>query len=91
MLMQINITPELTQAAYRIGDSVSNVITPMNPYMIIIIIEFRKYAKGSGLGTVVAMMLPYSIAFLLAWLILLVIWTMLGLPLGPGANLTYEF
>ncbi len=91
MLMQINITPELTQAAYRIGDSVSNVITPMNPYMIIIIIEFRKYAKGSGLGTVVAMMLPYSIAFLLVWLILLVIWTTLGLPLGPGANLTYEF
>lgn len=90
MLMQIGISPELTQAAYRVGDSVSNVITPMNPYMIIIIIEVRRYVKGSGLGTVVAMMLPYSITFLIVWLILLVIWINTGLPLGPGGELLYK-
>ena len=89
MLMQIGISPELTQAAYRVGDSVSNVITPMNPYMIIIIMEVRKYVRGSGLGTVVAMMLPYTIAFLLVWLVLLIIWIQLGIPLGPGGGLVY--
>lgn len=89
MLMQIGISPELTQAAYRVGDSVSNVITPMNPYMIIILMEVKKYVRGSGLGTVVAMMLPYSIAFLIVWLLLLVIWMETGLPLGPGGGLTY--
>ncbi len=91
MLMQVNISPELTQAAYRVGDSVSNVITPMNPYMIIIIMEVRKYVRGSGLGTVVAMMLPYTLAFFIAWLLLLVIWLQTGLPLGPGGQLHYEY
>ncbi len=89
MLMQIGISPELTQAAYRVGDSVSNVITPMNPYMIIIIMEVRKYVHGSGLGTVVAMMLPYTIGFLIIWLLLLIIWVQTGLPLGPGGELVY--
>ena len=89
MLMQIGISPELTQAAYRVGDSVSNVITPMNPYMIIIIMEVKKYVRGSGLGTVVAMMLPYSVMFLIVWLLLLVVWIQSGLPLGPGGNLMY--
>jgi aminobenzoyl-glutamate transport protein len=89
MLMQIGISPELTQAAYRVGDSVSNVITPMNPYMIIILMEVKKYVRGSGLGTVVAMMLPYTIAFLGVWLLLLIIWIQTGLPLGPGGGLTY--
>ncbi len=62
----------------------------MNPYMIIIIMEVKKYVRGSGLGTVVAMMLPYTIAFLLVWLILLVFWIWTGLPLGPGGNLNYS-
>lgn len=90
MLMQVGISPELTQAAYRVGDSVSNVITPMNPYMIIIIMEVRKYVRGSGLGTVVAMMLPYTMAFLIVWLVLLILWISTGLPLGPGGNLYYQ-
>jgi aminobenzoyl-glutamate transport protein len=89
MLMQVGISPELTQAAYRVGDSVSNVITPMNPYMIIILMEVKKYVRGSGLGTVVAMMLPYTLAFLVVWLLLLILWIATGLPLGPGGELTY--
>ncbi len=89
MLMQVGISPELTQAAYRVGDSVSNVITPMNPYMIIIIMEVRRYVRGSGLGTVVATMLPYTVAFLLVWLLILVVWIESGVPLGPGGPLRY--
>ncbi len=90
MLMQIGISPELTQVSYRIGDSVSNVITPMNPYMIIILMEVKKYVRGSGLGTVIAMMLPYAISFLIAWLLLLLFWIEMNWPLGPGGALVYQ-
>ncbi len=87
MFMQVNISPELTQAAYRVGDSISNVITPFNPYMIIIVILLQRYVKGSGLGTLVATMLPYSIGFALVWISLLLFWLFMGWPLGPGAPL----
>ena len=89
MLMQTGISPELTQAAYRIGDSVSNVISPLNPYMIIILVLVQKYARGSGLGTLIAMMLPYTLAFLAAWMLLLLGWITLDIPLGPGGGLHY--
>ena len=84
MLMQAGISPELTQVAYRIGDSVTNVITPLNPYMIIVLAFLQKYHREAGIGTLVSLTLPYSIGFLVAWLILLVLWVMLGIPLGPG-------
>ena len=90
MLMQIGISPELTQVSYRIGDSVSNVITPMNPYMIIILMEVKKYVRGSGLGTVISMMLPYTISFLISWLFLLLLWMEMDWPLGPGGKLLYQ-
>jgi aminobenzoyl-glutamate transport protein len=89
MLMQVGISPELTQAAYRVGDSVSNVITPLNPYMIIILVLVQKYARGSGLGTLIAIMLPYTLAFLAVWMVLLLSWVMLDIPLGPGGGLHY--
>jgi aminobenzoyl-glutamate transport protein len=89
MLMQVGISPELTQAAYRVGDSVSNVITPLNPYMIIILVLVQKYARGSGLGTLIAIMLPYTLAFLVVWMVLLLSWVMLDIPLGPGGGLHY--
>ncbi|MEE9552494.1 MAG: AbgT family transporter [Gammaproteobacteria bacterium] len=91
MLMQVGFSPELTQAAYRVGDSVSNVITPLNPYMIIILILVQKYMKGSGLGTLVAMMLPYCVVFAIVWSGLLVFWMLSGLPLGPGGQLHFNF
>jgi aminobenzoyl-glutamate transport protein len=90
MLMQVGFSPELTQAAYRVGDSVSNVITPFNPYMIIILTQVQKYMKGSGLGTLVAMMLPYTIVFAVLWSGLLLIWVALGWPLGPGSSLNFN-
>ncbi len=87
MFMQVGISPELTQAAYRVGDSISNTITPLNPYMVIMLAHMQYYARKSGLGTLIAMMLPYTLAFALAWILLLVLWIMLGIPLGPGGGL----
>ena len=84
MLMQAGVDPELTQVAYRIGDSVTNVITPLNPYMIIILALLQKYHRDAGIGTLISLTLPYSIGFLLAWLVLLMCWVGLGIPLGPG-------
>ncbi len=84
MLMQAGISPELTQVAYRIGDSVTNVITPLNPYMIIVLAFLQKYHREAGIGTLVSLTLPYSIGFLVAWIILLMVWVLVGIPLGPG-------
>jgi len=89
MFMQAGISPELTQAAYRVGDSVSNVITPLNPYMIIILSLMQRYVPRAGLGTLVATMLPYTLGFLAVWLILLSFWVSVGLPLGPAGPLIY--
>ena len=89
MFMQVGISPELTQVAYRVGDSVTNCITPLNPYLVISLVLMQRYAPKSGLGTLVAMMLPYSLAFLLTWTLLLVVWVMLGIPLGPEAPLWF--
>ncbi|MFK8028414.1 MAG: AbgT family transporter [Gammaproteobacteria bacterium] len=84
MLMQAGVAPELTQVAYRIGDSVTNVITPLNPYMIIVLAMLQKYHREAGIGTLISLTLPYSIGFLLAWIVLLLIWVGLKIPLGPG-------
>ena len=87
MFMLLGYTPELTQAAYRVGDSVTNVISPMMSYFALIIAFVQRYQPGAGLGTIVATMLPYSVTFLLVWTMLLVIWISAGLPVGPGAGL----
>ncbi|MFK7819726.1 MAG: AbgT family transporter [Planctomycetaceae bacterium] len=84
------ISPELTQAAYRIGDSSTNIITPMMPYFPLVVVFCQRYVKKSGIGTVGAMMLPYSIVFLIAWTIMLLIYWQLGFPLGLQAPYTYE-
>ena len=87
MFMLLGYSPELTQAAYRIGDSTSNIVSPMMTYFALIVSFVERYQKGAGIGTVVATMLPYTMAFLLGWTLLLVAWMTLGLPLGPGAPL----
>ena len=89
MFMQVGISPELTQVAYRIGDSSTNVITPLNPYMVIVLVFMKKYVAHSGLGTLVALMLPYTLAFALGWSVLLVVWMTLGAELGPAGPLIY--
>ncbi|QDG54845.1 AbgT family transporter [Persicimonas caeni] len=90
MMMMMGLSPETVQATYRVGDSITNIITPLMPYLPIIIVFAQKYDKKAGLGTLIAAMLPYSIAFGIAWTLLLVGWMLLGLPLGPGAELFYE-
>lgn len=85
MFMLLGYTPEFTQAAYRVGDSVTNVISPMMSYFALIVAFVQRYDPRAGLGTVVATMLPYSMTFLVAWTLLLVLWTLGGFPLGPGA------
>ncbi|HXG00934.1 MAG TPA: AbgT family transporter, partial [Bacteroidota bacterium] len=87
MFMLLGFTPELTQAAYRIGDSVTNIITPMMSYFALIIAFAQKYTKEAGIGTIIATMLPYSVVFLIGWTSFLVLWIALELPVGPGAGL----
>ncbi len=89
MFMMVGISPELTQAAYRIGDSVSNTITPLNPYLIIILVFMRQFVPKGGMGTLISTMLPYTVTFTIVWTLTLVIWMALGIPLGPGGGLVY--
>lgn len=85
MFMLLGYSPEFTQAAYRVGDSVTNIISPMMSYFALIVAFVQRYDPRAGLGTVVATMLPYSVTFLVVWTILLVVWSLAGIPLGPGA------
>jgi aminobenzoyl-glutamate transport protein len=83
------ISPELTQAAYRVGDSCTNIITPLNAYLIIILVFVQKYDKQAGMGTMIALMLPYTVVFLITWTALLLAWVSFGVPLGPEGPLEY--
>lgn len=89
MLMTLGLSPELTQAAYRIGDSSTNIITPLMPYFPLVVSYAQKYVKGTGIGTMISLMLPYSMAFLLSWTVLLLVWWGLDLPLGTAADYSW--
>lgn len=90
MFMLLGISPELTQASYRVADSVVNIISPLMPYFPLILAFAIKYDPKAKIGTVLALMLPYSMAFLVFWSLMLFVWMGLDLPLGPGAGLHYE-
>jgi aminobenzoyl-glutamate transport protein len=90
MLMLLGYSPELTQAAYRIGDSVCNIITPLMSYFPLIVAFAQKYDPKAGIGTIMSMMMPYSLAFFIGWTLFLIIWFTLELPLGPGSNIYYQ-
>ena len=87
MFMLLGYTPELVQAAYRVGDSSTNIISPMMSYFALVVAFMEKYDPRAGIGTVVATMLPYTVVFLIVWMILLSLWLIFGLPVGPGADL----
>ncbi|MGK0499795.1 MAG: aminobenzoyl-glutamate transport protein [Oceanicoccus sp.] len=87
MFLLVGISPEASQMAYRIGDSTTNIITPLMPYFGIVVAFAQRYDKSIGIGTIIATMLPYSIALLLSWSLLLVLWMLMGWPLGPGADI----
>lgn len=89
MLMQLGISPELTQAAYRVGDSSTNIITPLLPYFPLIVVYCKRYYTGAGIGTLISLMLPYSLLLLTVWPAFLMLFWALGLPLGLQAGYAY--
>lgn len=86
MFMMLGYTPEFAQVVYRIADSCTNPITPIYPYLPMVIGMAAKYDKKFGMGNVISMMIPYSFGFLIIWTIFVIAWMFLGLPLGPGAS-----
>ena len=87
MFMLLGYTPEFVQTAYRIGDSVTNIIAPMMSYFALIVAFVAKYDPKAGIGSVIALMLPYTLVFTVVWSLLLIVFILLGLPVGPGAEL----
>ncbi|NEM96921.1 AbgT family transporter [Pontibacter burrus] len=87
MFMLLGYTPEFTQTAYRIGDSVTNIISPMMSYFALIVAFIQRYDKKAGIGTVISTMLPYTVVFLIGWTLLFIVWIIFGWPVGPGAEM----
>lgn len=90
IMMQLGYSPELTQMAYRVADSTTNIITPLMTYFAIIIAFAQKYDKKMGIGTLISVMLPYSLYFLIGWTIVLIVWMLFGIDLGPGSSILYN-
>ena len=90
MFMLLGYSPEIVQGAYRVGDSCTNIITPLNGYFPLILGFAVRYVPKTGIGSMIALMLPYSVAFLITWTLMLMGWIALGLPVGPGAGLFLE-
>ncbi len=87
MFMLLGYSPELTQTAYRVGDSLTNIITPLSSNFPLVLMFFQRYMPKAGIGTLTATMLPYSVANFVAWSVMIVVWVWLQLPTGPGAPL----
>jgi aminobenzoyl-glutamate transport protein len=90
MFMLLGYAPEFTQVVYRVGDSVTNIISPLMAYFALIVAFMQKYEPRAGIGTIVATMLPYTVVFLVVWLVLLIAWILLGIPVGPGADVLLD-
>ena len=86
LFLGLGISPELTQAAYRVGDSTTNIIAPLNPYLVIVIVFMRRYQRDAGIGSVLSLMLPYTLVLLAGWIVMLLVWMSLGLSLGPDTG-----
>jgi aminobenzoyl-glutamate transport protein len=85
LLIRLGVTPQTVLAAYRVGDSPLNVVTPLMAYFPLIVVFVRRYDKTAGIGTVVSLMLPYVVILSIAWILLFIVWYLLGIPLGPGS------
>lgn len=90
MLMLLGISPEMTTAAYRVGDTVTNLISPLNPYFVLVLTFCQRWVADFRLGSLLALMLPYSIAFFLGGVALTATWVALEIPVGPGASVAYH-
>ncbi|MEZ5457852.1 MAG: AbgT family transporter [Steroidobacteraceae bacterium] len=89
MLMLLGISPEMATAAYRVGDSIFNIVTPVATNFVLVLVMCQRWVRGFGVGSLIAMMLPFSLSFGLAGLTLVAVWAALGLPVGPGAAATH--
>ena len=89
MFMYVNVSPEVTQMLFRIGDSPSNIITPMSPYFALALTFLQRYYSKSGIGTLMSLAIPYSVAMLVGWFLFFCLWWLTGLPLGPGPPMDY--
>ncbi|MGV0353790.1 AbgT family transporter [Corynebacterium confusum] len=89
MMMYVHVSPEVAQMLFRIGDSPTNIITPMSPYFALALTFLQRYYKRAGVGTLMSLALPYSVAMLVGWFLFFVVWYLLGIPLGPGAPMHY--
>jgi aminobenzoyl-glutamate transport protein len=85
LLIRLDVTPQTVLAAYRVGDSPLNVVTPLMAYFPLIVVFVRRYQKSAGIGTVVSLMLPYVIVLSVAWTLFFIAWYLIGIPLGPGS------
>lgn len=90
MLMLLSVSPEMATAAYRVGDSATNIITPLMVYFPLILTFCQRWQPSFGLGSLMATMIPYSVFLLLGGLVMVIIWVALGIPLGPGAGIDYQ-
>ena len=90
MMMLLGISPEMTTAAYRVGDTVTNLISPLNPYFVLALTFCQRWVPDFRLGSLLALMLPYSIAFFLGGAALTAMWVALEIPVGPGASVAYH-
>ena len=84
LFIRLDVPPQTVLAAYRLGDSPANVITPLMVYLPFIVLVAQRYKKDAGIGTIIALMIPYTIIVLITWLIFFVAWYLLGIPMGPG-------
>jgi aminobenzoyl-glutamate transport protein len=87
LFLLLGYEPAFTQAAFRVGDSATQVMTPLNPYMIVLLTFVRRYEPSAGLGTVIAKMVPFVIPFWVSWVLILTAFYFLDLPLGPGMGI----
>lgn len=89
MMMYLGVSPEATQMLYRIGDSPTNIITPMSPYFALALTFLQRYYRPAGVGTLMSLAIPFSVSMLVGWFIAFVVWWALGIPLGPGSPMSY--
>ena len=89
MFMLLGVSPEMTTAAYRMGDSYTNIMTPLMSYFPLILAFGQRWDRGMGVGSLLALMLPYALCFMAAGIAMTVGWVLLDLPLGPGAQVHY--
>jgi aminobenzoyl-glutamate transport protein len=85
LFIRLGVAPQTVLAAYRVGDSPANVVTPLMAYFPLTVVFTQRYKKDAGIGTVVSLMLPYLVILSVLWTLFFVIWYLIGIPLGPGS------